>query len=80
MANLLKKIQIGNPLINLGLMNLYDQHELAKTDEELAAFYHHMLDSVEGSKVAESFAYSMISYSTGVNINPIMLLLQDHAD
>ena len=78
MANLLKKIQIGNPLINLGLMDLYDKHELAKTDEEIASFYHHLLDSVEGSEVAEAFTYSMISFSTGVNINPIMLLLQDH--
>ena len=75
MANLMKKIQIGNPLINLGLFKLYDEHEQIKTDEELANFYHKLLNACEGSEVATSMTYAMIAFSTGLNINPLIFLL-----
>lgn len=67
MANVLKKIEVGNPLINLGLMALYDLHQKVVTDDQLAKFYHLMLDATEGSSLATSFAYAMLSYSTGEN-------------
>ncbi|MBD0822609.1 hypothetical protein [Aestuariibaculum marinum] len=73
-ANVLKKIEVGNPLINLGLFNLYDKHQEAKNDEQLANFYHHLLDSVEGSEIAEQLTFAMIAYSTGIDINPLILM------
>ncbi|WP_142783394.1 hypothetical protein [Changchengzhania lutea] len=76
MSNLLKKIEVGNPLINLGLFNLYDAHQETKTDEDLANFYHHLLSCVEGSEVAEKITYAMISYSTGMDVNPVYLEMQ----
>lgn len=75
MANVLKKIEIGNPLINLGLTSLYEEHELIETDEELVRFYHKVLTITEGLDVATSMTYAMIAFSTGLNINPLIFLL-----
>ncbi len=76
-ANLLKKIQIGNPLINLDLTKLYDEHQSTTTDKELSDFYHRALTLCEGSEVATRFLYAMISFSTGIDFNP-NTLIPDH--
>lgn len=81
-TNVLKKIQVGNPLINLGLMGLYDEHQAAKTDEELAAFYHNFLTCAEGSTIAESFAYSMMAFSCDTYMDSLneALKILEHED
>lgn len=71
-ANLLKKIEIGNPLLNLGLNSLYDHYQKAKTDEEIASSYHHILNCVEGSDVAEGMTYAMIRFSTNDYEEPLL--------
>lgn len=76
MANLLKKIEVGNPLINLGLHPLFEDYESVRTDEELVKVYHHILNSVEGSELAENLVYSMIAYSTSMDVNPVYFLMQ----
>lgn len=73
-TNVLKKIEVGNPLYNLGLHKLLDEHDATQTDEELATFYHRLLSVTEGSSLATSFAYAMISFSTGIDFNPQILL------
>lgn len=72
--NNLKKIEVGNPLYNLGLYKLLDEYEDTKTDEELAAFFHKLLSAVEGSQVAEKFTYAMIAFATGKEVNEKLLL------
>lgn len=74
MTNVLKKIQVGNPLINLGLMKLYDEYQSTKNDEELASFYHRALTICEGSQIATSLLFAMMSYSTGIDFNPYILI------
>lgn len=79
MANVtknIKKIEVGNPLINLELWSLYDMYQSAKTDEELVKVYHTILNAVEGREMAEGFAYAMIAYSTGMDEDPIYFLMQ----
>lgn len=80
-ANLLKKIEIGNPLYNLGLFALLEQYEQCKNDEELADFYHKFLNIIEtGSKpslVVRHVAYMMINYSTGKGESPLFLEMQE---
>lgn len=73
MANVLKKIHIGNPLINLGLMTLYAEYERIETDEELVKFYHKLLSATEGLQVATGMTYAMIDYSVGKSFNPLIL-------
>lgn len=75
-ANVLKKIQVGNPLYNLGLHKLLEEHDATQTDEELASFYHKLLTATEGSSLATRFTYAMISFSTGRDYNLDILL--DH--
>lgn len=83
MQNYLKKIEVGNPLINLEMWELYQEYQTLKTDEQLVNFYHKLLDIVEvfymcnrKNKVFENFIYSMIAYSTGVDVNPVFFLMQ----
>lgn len=83
MAKLLKKIEVGNPLINLEMWNLYEEHESLKTDQELADFYHKMLDIIEVlhminriNPVFEAFVYNMIAFSTSTDVNPVFFLMQ----
>lgn len=83
MSNVLKKIEIGNPLINLEMWNLYDEYQTITTDEELAAFYHKCLDILEVFQMCNrnmpvflSSIYSMIAFSTNVDANPLYLLMQ----
>lgn len=71
-ANVLKKMEVGNPLINLGLLKLYDEHQACTTDEELANFYHKFLSCAEGSSIAMNFAYGMIAFSTDQYDDPLL--------
>lgn len=80
MANLLKKIQIGNPLINLEMWNLYEEHEAIQTDEQLANFYNKLLDIQEvfhycnrKMPVLEAFTYNMIAFSTGESESSLIM-------
>lgn len=75
MANVIKKLEFGNPLINLELFRLYDIYQEAKTDEEIANAYHEILNAVEGSAVAERMVYAMISYSTQKNVDDIFMFI-----
>lgn len=77
MANLLKKIEVGNPLYNLELFELLEKYEEAQTDEELAKVYHEILHSVEGRKVAESMTHAMIAYSVGTTNNQIYMYMNE---
>ena len=76
MQRYLKKIEVGNPLINLELFILYDIYQEAKTDEELVKAYHTILNAVEGSEIAEQFVYSMIAFSTNKDEDPLYYLMQ----
>lgn len=73
----LKKVEFGNPLIYLGMFDLVEQYNRIKTDEELATFYHHLLDIAElrNSELFTGMIYAMITYSTGKNINAQILIL-----
>ncbi|WP_179022021.1 hypothetical protein [Winogradskyella forsetii] len=75
-TNLLKKIEVGNPLFNLGLDSLLKKHDATTNDNELINFYHHLLDCVEGSSVAESMTYNMIAFSTDMDVNPVFLEME----
>ncbi len=80
-TKVLKKIEVGNPLINLGLLKLYDEHQACRTDEQLSDFYHSLLTCVEGNSLAESFAYGMIAWSVGENIaDEVYLLVEGDED
>ncbi len=74
-ANVLKKIEVGNPLVNLGLWKLYDEHQACRTDEQLAAFYHRLLTCSEGSTLTMSFAYQMIAFSQGMDKSPLFEIM-----
>lgn len=79
MANItknLKKIEVGNPLINLELWSLYDIYQAANTDEELAKAYHTILNAVQGSDLAERLVYDMICFSTSQDENSLYFLMQ----
>jgi hypothetical protein len=68
MTNVLKKITIGNPLINLGLNNEAEIYEELSSDEEIANFYHRLLDNCPSERTTlESFIYAMIFFSTDVD-------------
>lgn len=77
MANLLKKVTIGNPLFNLGLIEELVAYENAKTDEELVNVYHQLLDKSEklnAGNPLEQLTYAMIGFSTNLDINAINLI------
>jgi len=68
MTNVLKKITIGNPLINFEMFDELDEYESLKTDSEIADFYHKMLNAINGkSSLLESFLWEMINFSTGID-------------
>ena len=79
-TKLLKKIEIGNPLYNLGLFALLEQYNKCQTDEDLINFYHKFLDCIDSgsnySKVAIGVAYAMIAFSTGMDVNPLFLEME----
>ncbi len=72
----LKKVKLGNPLQNFGLIDELKIYNSLQTDEELASFYHYLLDLAEKRKsgLFERLIYAMISYSTSKNINPQRLI------
>ncbi|MAX50561.1 MAG: hypothetical protein CMH22_01100 [Methylophaga sp.] len=82
MANVLKKIQVANPLINFDMPEHAEMYECIENDIEMAAFYHHLLDIADHCEdhgyerpMFRAMIYAMISYSTDCNINAQMLLL-----
>ncbi|MAM17583.1 MAG: hypothetical protein CME35_01275 [Gramella sp.] len=82
MANVLKKIVIASPLPLLGLHTEQEIYNSLQSDEEIAAFYHKLLDVQEAEEKAgfekplkKSMIHAMIAASTGKNINAQMLLL-----
>lgn len=81
MANILKKVTVGNPLYNLGMLEEAEVYHHLTTDEELARFYHHLLHIADAKEKAgeshellRAFTYSMIAFSTGWNFNERMLI------
>lgn len=79
MANNLKKIEVGNPLYNLEMWDWLDAYDLAQDDEQLARVLHNLLDEAEKQNrpVLRSAVFSMITFSTGMSINPYMLIPHD---
>ncbi|PHQ27879.1 hypothetical protein [Leeuwenhoekiella nanhaiensis] len=82
MANVLKKIVVSNPLINFEMHAHAEMYDCIENDEEMAAFYHHLLDIADHYEnqgidrpLYRSMIYAMIAYSTDCNINAQMLLL-----
>lgn len=82
MANLLKKITIGNPLFNLGFYEELAAYDSASTDEELATIYHALLDLADKRQnlgqshtVLRESVYSMIAFSTGRSFNVNQLFI-----
>ena len=69
MTNVLKKITVGNPLANFHLWNELDEYESITTDEQLAAFYHKILNKYEDKPLICRFIFAMISYSIGHNVD-----------
>lgn len=69
MANLIKKISVGNPLANFGLWDDLKEHNQIKTPEELVKFYHKMLDKHSERKLIYHYILVMISFSCGVDVN-----------
>lgn len=83
MQNYLKKMEVGNPLVNLEMWELYKEHEAITNDEQLADFFHKLLNIIEvfymcnrKNPVFEAFVYSMIAYSTSMDVNPVYFLMQ----
>lgn len=76
MANLLKKIEINNPLLILGMGKALKFYEDAQTDEEIADVYHLLLNLADRTMNdnLKNLTYAMIAYSTGININPKCLI------
>jgi hypothetical protein len=66
MANLLKKIEVGNPLINFGLYHSYDLYMKIDNDESHVKFLHDVLNNVgEDRAMVRSFIYVMMSHAIG---------------
>ena len=75
-ANLLKKVEIGNPLGYLSMWKELEEYNNCQSDEEIATFYHKMLDKAdkENRQMLRDLIFSMISFSTRVSFNPQMLV------
>ena len=76
MPNILKKVEVGNMLYNLEMMEELEMYESAQTDEDLAKAYHHLIDlanqnELEGKPhtLLRNAVYSMIAFSSGHHIN-----------
>ncbi len=68
MTNILKKIEAGNPLANFGLWDDLAEYEACQTDEQLADFYHNLLNKYWSRKLLVRFIYAMIGHSAGTPI------------
>ncbi len=68
----MKKVTGANPLANFKLWEDLKEYNQIQTDEELAAFYHKMLNKYEGKRpLVCSFIMAMISYSVNYPIRKI---------
>lgn len=74
MRGQLKKLYFGNPLANLELWDELEEYNRIEDAEALASFYHKMLNKYDHRPFVCSALESMISYSTGMSINPSILL------
>lgn len=76
MANLLKKIQIGNPLLNFEMYDLYNDYQEIKSDDEHAQFLHELLNIVgENRTEVRLFIYKMMAHA--INENCLCSLLKN---
>lgn len=71
----MKKIVVGNPLINFRMEKEYEEYEAIQSDDELVSFFHKMLDKCQGRPLLERFIYAMISFSVGKETQSINILL-----
>ena len=74
MVNVLKKLTVGNPLINLHLWDDLDTYEAIKSDSELVNWFHSMLDRYSHRPLVCSFINAMINHATGHKVEPEKLL------
>lgn len=76
MANILRRCEYCNPLANLDLLDDLKDHNSCKTDEELAWFYHRMLDKAEEENrpIISHIIFQLIMFSTDFNVNTDWLL------
>lgn len=70
----LKKLHIGNPLANLEMWDELERYNGIEDAETLAGFYHEMLNKYDHRPFVCSAIESMIAFSTGMSINPSILL------
>ncbi len=61
-TKVLRKCQI-HPLKSFALKEEAEEHDAITTDEQLAAFYHKMLNKFEDRPLVCNFIYAMMSYS-----------------
>lgn len=66
MSNVLKKLET-NPLAHFHMWNEIAEYKRAKTDEQIADFYHRMLTKFHDRPLVLSFLYAMIGHSTSSN-------------
>jgi hypothetical protein len=71
MANVMKKITIGNPLAFFGLWSELDEYNSLKTDRELVAFFHRMLTKFSDRPLVCNFLYVMLSFSADHNVQSL---------
>lgn len=76
MTKNLKKIHSSNPLLNIGRIDDLQTYNRINSDEELAAFYHYLLDVAEreNNMLLEKFTHAMITHATSISFNPEMLI------
>lgn len=74
MSNVLRKIQVGNPLYNLELTEDAEAYDNCETDEQLTNWFHTMLEKHQGRTMVEAFVNAMIAYATGKRIYPEQLI------
>ncbi|WP_299153132.1 hypothetical protein [uncultured Christiangramia sp.] len=69
MSNVLKKITVGNPLVNFGLWEDLEEYKKIQTPEELCNFYHKMLTKYEKRKLVYYYITVMIGFSVNTDVN-----------
>ena len=79
-TNVLKKIEVGNPLGYFGLLDEAEEYSRIESDEEHANFLHRMLDETEERPMVRQSVWAMVAFATGANINADALIPQNHED
>lgn len=69
MAKLMKKMTVGNPLVNLHLWDDLDEYERIDSDESLANWFHKMLNKYSNRTLVCSFIQAMIVHATDHKVN-----------